>query len=255
VVEAGKREYPLPIYVNAWLVQNEKQTPGEYPSGGPVSRMMDIWRAAAPAIDLFSPDIYLPDFAAICASYMRSGNPLFIPEAALGPESAANVFHALGRPNAIGFSPFAIEDRTAKDPLAPAYSLLGAMAPLILQAQAAGTIAGFTQGKNDIDRAHIGNYHFEVRYPSRKGVRGGGVIFEAGPDEFYIAGTAISVRYSSRDNALTARIGGVDEGRFVDGTWQPQRRLNGDETGGGGEVRLPDDGYSIQRVRFYRHAR
>jgi hypothetical protein len=65
----------------------------------------------------------------------------------------------------------------------------------------------------------------------------------------------MSVRFSSRDNALTARIAEVDEGRFVDGSWKPGRRLNGDETAGGGEIRLPEDAYSIQRVRLYRHAR
>jgi hypothetical protein len=86
-------------------------------------------------------------------------------------------------------------------------------------------------------------------------VKGAGLILSTGPDEFYVAGLGVSVRYSSRDNALTARIGEVDEGSFVDGKWSPGRRLNGDETAGGGEIRLPDDVYSIQRVRLYRHAR
>jgi hypothetical protein len=256
VAEAGKREYPLPMYVNAWLVQNERQRPGDYPSGGPVSKVMNVWRAAAgPSIDVFAPDIYLPDFAGVCALYAQADNPLFIPEASRGPESAANVFYAIGHHNAIGFSPFAIDGFAADHPIASAYALLGSMAPLILRAQAGGTIAGFTQGKEEIDRADIADTHFEVRYPSRKGVKGGGLIFAAGPEEFYIAGTAISVRFSSRDNALTARIGAVDEGRFVNGAWKAGRRLNGDETGGGGEIRLSEDGYSIQRVRLYRHER
>jgi hypothetical protein len=255
VVEAGKHEYPLPVYVNAWLVQNDKQVPGDYPSGGPVSRMMDVWRAAAPAVDLFAPDIYLPDFPAVCASYTRSGNPLFIPEASRGPESAANVFYAIGRHNAIGFSPFAIDELPKDHPIASAYALLDSLAPMILTAQAAGAIAGFAQGNEEINAADLGNYHFEVRYPSRKGVKGAGLILSTGPDEFYVAGLGVSVRYSSRDNALTARIGEVDEGSFVDGKWSPGRRLNGDETAGGGEIRLPDDVYSIQRVRLYRHAR
>jgi hypothetical protein len=254
VAEAGKREYPLPMYVNAWLVQNERQKPGDYPSGGPVSKVMNIWHAAAPSIDLFAPDIYLPDFAGVCASYAQAGNPLFIPEASRGPESAVNVFYAIGRHNAIGFSPFGIDSLAADHPVSQAYALLSSLAPLILRAQAAGTTAGFTQGKEEIDRADLGDYHFEVRYPSRKGVKGGGLILAAGGDEFYVAGTAISIRFSSRDNALTARIGAVDEGRFVNGAWKARLRLNGDETGGGGEIRLPDDGYSIQRILLYRHA-
>ena len=44
------------------------------------SRVLDIYRAAAPSIDLFAPDIYVPDFKGTCALYARSGNPLFMPE-------------------------------------------------------------------------------------------------------------------------------------------------------------------------------
>ncbi|MEJ2701974.1 MAG: beta-galactosidase, partial [Sedimentisphaerales bacterium] len=66
VVKAGKAEYPLPMSVNAWLRAPEGK-PGDYPSGGPVAHVMDIWRAAAPDIDLYAPDIYLPDFKGICA--------------------------------------------------------------------------------------------------------------------------------------------------------------------------------------------
>ena len=165
------------------------------------------------------------------------------------------MFYAIGHHNAIGFSPFAIDAMPKDHPIAAAYALLNSLAPMILTAQAAGAIAGFAQGKDDVNRADLGHYHFDVRYPSRKGALGAGLILSTGPDEFYMAGTAISVRASSRDNALAARIGEVDEGRFVDGTWKPERRLNGDETGGGGEIRLPDDAYSTQRVRLYRHAR
>jgi beta-galactosidase GanA len=252
VADAGKREYPLPVYVNAWLVQNDRQTPGEYPSGGPVSRMMDVWHAAAPRIDLLAPDIYLPDFAGVCASYTREGNPLFIPEASRGPEAATNVFEAIGRFHALGFSPFGIDSLAADHPIGPAYALLDELAPAILAAEAEGKTAGFAQGSADVDRAELGPYRFEVRYPSKK-VRGGGLIVEIAPDEFYVAGRAIGVRAGSIESGMTARIGTVDEGRLAGGTWTPGRRLNGDETGGGGEVRLPDDVFSVQRVRLYRH--
>jgi len=32
VVEAGKREYPLPVYVNAWLVAGTTTGGGDYPA-------------------------------------------------------------------------------------------------------------------------------------------------------------------------------------------------------------------------------
>ena len=47
VAAAGKAEYPIPMYVNAWLVQRTGEKPGSYPSGGPVAQVHDLWRAGA----------------------------------------------------------------------------------------------------------------------------------------------------------------------------------------------------------------
>jgi beta-galactosidase GanA len=102
VAELGKAEYALPMFVNAALIRPGHQ-PGQYSSGGPLPHLMDVWRAGAPQIDFLSPDIYFPNFAEWCRKYHRSGNPLFIPEAILGPLSAVNVFYAVGQHDAIGF--------------------------------------------------------------------------------------------------------------------------------------------------------
>lgn len=84
VAAAGKAEYPIPMYVNAWLgpsaYKYEEGRPGEYPSGGPVARMLDIWRAAAPYIDIISPDIYREDFTSVCCEHARPDNPLLFPK-------------------------------------------------------------------------------------------------------------------------------------------------------------------------------
>ncbi|MEP6952258.1 MAG: beta-galactosidase, partial [Ginsengibacter sp.] len=80
VAAAGKKEYPLPMYVNAWLKQPLTYLPGKYPSGGPLPQVIDVWRAAAPSIDFIAPDIYTDEFTWVCNEYTRSGNPLFIPE-------------------------------------------------------------------------------------------------------------------------------------------------------------------------------
>jgi beta-galactosidase GanA len=134
VIEAGKAELPLPMYVNAWLgPQPGMEQPGQYPSGGPVARVMDVWRAAAPAAGLFAPDIYVQDFKGTCALYARSGNPLFIPEMR---GIAGNVFWALGRHGAMGVSPFGIEDVAEDSDLAEAYKVLGSMSAIIAKAQA-----------------------------------------------------------------------------------------------------------------------
>ena len=62
VAEAGRREYPLPMYVNAALPDpHERTAPTSYASGGPVWPVFDVWKAAAPAIAMLSPDIYNRD--------------------------------------------------------------------------------------------------------------------------------------------------------------------------------------------------
>jgi beta-galactosidase GanA len=108
VAKAGAREHPLPMYANAWLgPQPGALEPGMYPGGGPVARMMDVWKAAAPSLSLLAPDIYIDDFNGTLTDFKRSDNPIFIPEARV---DAGNLFVALGQYDAVAFSPFGIED-------------------------------------------------------------------------------------------------------------------------------------------------
>lgn len=79
VAAAGKAEYPLPMAVNCWLDKGEE--PGKYPSGGPVSRTREVWRFAAPHIDLYGPDIYVPTFCEVCDEYTRRGSRCSSPSA------------------------------------------------------------------------------------------------------------------------------------------------------------------------------
>jgi len=109
VAEAGKKEYNIPMYVNAWIVQPTDNVPGDYPSGGPQAHMHDIWRAGGPHIDLLCPDIYLPNFVELSGMYSRSGNTLFVPESPGDIHGAANAFYAIGAHNAIGASTMGID--------------------------------------------------------------------------------------------------------------------------------------------------
>ncbi len=264
VTAAGKKEYPLPMYVNAWLVQNATQKPGGYPSGGPVSRMMDIWRAAAPEVDLLAPDIYLPDFKAVTASYHRSGNPLFIPEARGGAVGAANAFWAIGQHDAMGFSPFGIdgiaglagENATREDPLGLSYQVLNELTPTIAKYNGTGKMAGILQDQEQTESIVLGDYRLNIQFTPARGMaapgRGYGLAICTGPDEYLIAGTGFTVRFAAESpGPKVARIGHIDEGHFVDGKWVPGRRLNGDEDGGGTHMTFGRLG--IQRITLYRH--
>lgn len=277
VAEAGKAEYPLPMYVNAWIVQPQDRQPGDYPSGGPQGHMLDLWRAGAPHIDILAPDIYLPNFTEVCAEFARNGNPLFVPESRPGWQGVANAFTCIGQFNSIGYSPFGIEDRQGdptNGPIHQAYKVLAELAPLILKHQADGIIAGVSPTKaNPTQSVKMGNYLLTAslranrRNPAGLPQRGYGIIMQLGPDEFLVAGGDLQVTFAA-DSPGPPIVGlaTVEEGRFLNGRWTPGRTLNGDaimisydmarlaaekQTGTGLRFRTADP--TIQRVKLYRY--
>ena len=287
VAEAGKAELPIPMYANAWLVQNDSQLPGGYPSGGPVSRVHDIWRAAAPKLDLLAPDIYLADFKGVCASYTRSGNPLFIPEARA---SVPNLFWAIGNHAALGYSPFGIESLPEDTPLASAYEALGGLMPVIAKYQAEEKVVAVVQETAGQPNQTISIGGYTLNFSFRSGGRGpappppavnaaGGrgtpqaqgqvavqpprppqqnlgfaLVINTAPDEFVLVGQGFSLT-AAPDNPgpKIAGFGSIDEGRFVNGTWIPGRRINGDESGGGSRASLRGEGVGILKIKLYRY--
>ena len=267
VAAAGKAEYPLPMYVNAALVRPNYK-PGQYPSAGPLPHLMDIWRAGAPQIDFLSPDIYFPNFAEWCEKYHRSGNPLFIPETLPDP---ANLFYAIGQHDAMGVSPFGIEDEFSKSrtndlSLAKSYGVLSQIAPLILEHQGSGTMAGIVLDEtNRIQKIQLGNFTLNVAHdytwPYADGFHQtnswphfGGVIISTAPDEYVIAGSGLIVTFAPNSPGdPIAGIASIEEGTFVNGHWVDGRRLNGDESHQGRHLRLPPGQFGIQRVKLYRY--
>ena len=60
------------------------------------------------------------------------------------------------------------------------------------------------------------------------------IIIATGPDEFYMAGSAVSVMFTSNTpGPPLAGSGTVEEGDFVNGRWVPGRQLAGDDTAQG----------------------
>ncbi|MBN1414731.1 MAG: DUF5597 domain-containing protein [Bacteroidales bacterium] len=259
IAAAGKAEYPLPMYVNAWLKQPFSYWPGRYPSGGPLPQVLDVWRAAAPSIDFIAPDIYTDEFIWVCQEYTRSGNPLFIPETRGGEVGAARAFYVFGEYNARCFAPFGIDnDRFAKDdPLDESYAVLQHMAPIILENQGRGTMRGLlVDTVTPVQQFKLGKYTVEARLGGwKKPAVAGGLIIQSGPDEFIVAGRALDVFFIPACDSLRVAVEAVDEGTFADGIWIAERRLNGDEvhasTWSGTGLKLPANRVSIQRISLY----
>jgi hypothetical protein len=261
VAAAGKKEHPLPMYVNAWLKQPFSYWPGRYPSGGPLPQVLDIWRAAAPSIDFIAPDIYMDEFIWACQEYTRSGNPLFIPETRGEKIGAARAFYAFGEHNAGCFAPFGIDNvRNAEyDPLDETYAVLQNMSSMILENQGKGTMRGILVDTIlPVQQFELGNYKIEAKLGGReKPDIAGGLIINIGPQEFIVAGKALDVFFIPKDDSLRVAVDAVDEGTFKDGKWVSERRLNGDEvhtsTWSGTGLKLPSHKVSIQRISLYRY--
>lgn len=273
LAELGKAEYPLPMFANAALVR-PGYVPGQYPSAGPLPHLMDVWRAAAPALDFLAPDIYFPNFVEWCEKYDRSGNPLFVPEASRDPQSAANALYAIGQHSALGFSPFSIEsiDDPQNHPLRQSYQLIEQLTPLVFKHQGQGTMAGVAPrvpfDEQEIptgQTVRLGGYELTVTFeptnpwaspqeatPQKHPV--GGILFSTGPDEFLIAGTGLVVTFAPHTPGdPLAGIAHIREGRFVEGRWTPGRWLNGDQSHQGRHLRIPAGQWDIQRVKLYRY--
>jgi hypothetical protein len=177
VAKAGRTELNIPMYANAWLgPQPGQDLPGKWPSGGPVARVMDVYRAAAPSLDLIAPDIYVQDFKGTCALYTRSGNPLFIPEAR---DQVGNLFWAIGHHAAWAWAPFGVEDLNAEGQVAQAYKVLSEMLPQLAEWQAAGKVKGILVVDGEKPQSvSLGGYQVTL---ARGGARGGGGLGAAGP--------------------------------------------------------------------------
>ncbi len=275
---AGKAVKALPMYVNAWLgPQPGQPKAGDYPSGGPGERVLDVWKAAAPSVDLLAPDIYVPDVQSAMAPYDRPDNPLFVPECQF---RTGSLFWALGHHRAIGFSVFGIEDGHAGSQLVAAYAQLGPMQHVITAAQAEGRIAGILLDEEGAEASFSvgelqvvarGTRHLLSRMLLDAGVEppppampsseteGGAwpapadsrpfAILIAETDEgFLLAGQGVTVDFSHDTDII--EIDHAEEGRFSDGRWIPGRLLNGDER----LLMLPADGVGAVRIRLLRIA-
>jgi Domain of unknown function (DUF5597)/Glycosyl hydrolases family 35 len=263
VAAAGKEAYPLPMFVNAWLINPGDERAGRWPSGGPTVHVLDVWKAAAPHVDLLAPDFYQPKVQEIAALYARPDNPLLVPEIALSPHYAAFAFPILARFDGLGVAPFGVEADEDGDAgaglkeYARTYRVLKPLLGLVARHQGTGRLHAIVQDVEPRQVLRVGSRvalvaSFPRPYDLR-GPIGGGLVLELAPDDLVVAGCGIDFvvrdleaplvdphQWATRQPVLS-----IDEGTFEGERWVPGRRRNGDERW----VRLPDEG-AILRVRL-----
>lgn len=276
IAAAGKEEYPIPTFVNAWIVQPEDHHPGNYPSGGPQAQNHDVWRAAAPHVDILSPDIYLPDYPAISRLYARCDNPVFIPESKAGQIGAANATFTIAEMKGIGYSPFGLDAALNKEEnewLYKFYKVAGSMSDKILEAQAEGRICGvWLKGSSPFfvkDNRIMGDYRICFELIS-SGMRNGGapqltggtynpdavgyaIAINEGDGRFTFLGSNVRITFLPASGESVVGLGKVTEGFYENGEWKEMRWLNGDEI----QLRYDllsavEEGFSGQGVNFSR---
>ena len=134
LAKAAREIHDMPLYANA-AMNSRGRRPGEYPSAGPLAHLIDFWHEGAPSIDLLAPDIYDTGFKSWCAQYAMPLRPqdggiiknrLFIPESRCCENSGVRALYAFGEHQALGFSPFAIDQASTKETesVTQAYNLL-----------------------------------------------------------------------------------------------------------------------------------
>ena len=142
---AGKKRYDIPLFVNVALNRTGRK-PGEYPSGGPLPHLLDVWKAGAPTLDFLAPDIYFPNFAQLAARFNRADNMLFIPKPTTRRTRRVRRTRSIsfGELDSLGFSPFSIESLgDAPNALSRAYEVLEQLTPIILENRGRAGLAGF----------------------------------------------------------------------------------------------------------------
>jgi beta-galactosidase GanA len=257
VAAAGKKEYLLPMYVNASL--RDPLTPGPantYESGGATDNVLWIWKVAAPAIDILAPDNYEGDsvkYRKVLELYSGPDKALFVPETRGDGAAARMCFAALGQ-GTIGWSPFGLdytkyantnhplgaprETEATFAPVALNYKILGPIMREVARFNFEGKLQAVAEEKGEpLQTLDFGNWQAVVSYGvarngSPKGNSepiGRALIAKISENEFLVTGAFCRVDFKAASGGQRDFLR-VEEGGYEKGTWHPLYIWNGDET-------------------------
>ena len=265
IAAAGKAQLNLPMYVNASLTDPftlEGVEKGA--SGGPNWNVIDIWKVAAPHIDIEAPDIYsaeYPKYAKWIEHYRRPDNPLLIPETGNDVPFARFLWLALGN-GAIGWSPFGMDatgyfnfplgakqlDAETLGAFSAKFALMAPIARDWAKLAYEHPTAGFAKPQDGSDQtAVLGRWKITAKYglwqfgiedwpktlgsPGKDLPIGGAALIQLAPDEFLVAGSDLRLRFALDKPGIgeNSQFLDVEEGTFENGRWVMERRWNGDQ--------------------------
>jgi hypothetical protein len=259
VAAAGKAVNPLPMYVNAAL-RDPLSHPraSSYESGGPTDNVIPIWKAAAPAIDVLAPDIYLAGSERVLKVldlYGRPDNALFVPEIAGSAQNVRYLYSVLAG-GGIGFAPFGVdnseqgrsEDAANDERLAPLAQAYAAAAPMVRELAQWGfdgkLKAAVEREDHGQQTVSLGAWEMVVTFGASRGRQtqpnaepiGKVLVAQLGESEFIVIGALAHVTFRPAGSGAgkSWQYLKVEEGRYENGRFVVARIRNGDETDWGG---------------------
>ena len=216
LAKAARQIHDMPLYVNA-AMNSRGRRPGEYPSAGPLAHLIDFWHEGAPSIDLLAPDIYDTGFKSWASQYAMPQRPqdggkkvknrLFIPESRCCENSGVRALYAFGEHQALGFSPFAIDQASEKEPqsITEAYALVRQ----IVNCQASGSQSSWGLLFDQDDRERIIDdggvimtcrHYFTLPWDPRATdgstwPEGGAMLIRLGKFDYLLAGSGVVIDF------------------------------------------------------------
>ena len=266
LAKTSRSLHDIPLFVNA-AMNSRNRLPGQYPAGGPLAHLIDMWHSAAPTIDFLAPDLYDGDYNNWVSKYRLHNNPLFVPEVKMTGNNGVQAFYSFGEHDAIGYSPFSIENNSeaGSKRLANAYSKLKQLTPILAKHQGQGLSKGLLFDQKNIER--IINYddlkitarhYFSLPWDARAKdgsvwPEGGGLILRLAKDEYLIAGSGIVLEFEKENEKKEILAKDLGEDGFVaqGGKDQKQNQWNGGKRAGIGtvdEIDINEDG-SFKYIR------
>lgn len=217
MARSAREIYDVPLFVNA-AMNSRGRRPGEYPSAGPLAHLIDIWKCAAPSVDFLAPDIYDDGFKDWVAGYALHNNPLFIPEVRHTQNNGVRAFYVFGEHNALGISPFAIEDGSddPESPFVSGYARLREMMPLVTSWMGRDAMWGLLFDQQDKERiiedgdmVLTCRHNFTLPWDPRATdgsvwPEGGGLIIRLAENEYIVAGNGIVVEFAKASEKALA---------------------------------------------------